>query len=254
MTGGSDDRSAGGSAADAVPGRRVPERTVRDETVPDETVPDETVPADVVPDDAGRLLLPLARRAIAEHLRLEAGATAGVEAESPVSGGQRGDVGVPRARVLDEHPDWLAVPGASFVTLRIGVDLRGCIGTLEAFRPLAEDVRGNAVNAAFRDPRFAPLTAEEFDRIRIEVSVLSAPEPLDDVRSEAEAVARLRPGVDGVILRSGGHRATFLPQVWEQLPSPYDFLARLRRKAGLRPGWDGHTRISRYTVRAWEEE
>ncbi|QGF23437.1 AmmeMemoRadiSam system protein A [Raineyella fluvialis] len=200
-----------------------------------------------LPDDAGRVLLPLAREAIAEHLRLQVGVEDGFEAP----------YGAPEAPnwEVDEHPAWLDAPGATFVTLTIDGELRGCIGTLEAFRSLEEDVRRNAVNAAFRDPRFAPLGPEEFDLVRVEVSVLSAPVPLDDVRSEAEAIARLRPGVDGVILRSGSHRATFLPQVWDHIPAPKDFLAHLRRKAGLRPDhWDEHTRIERYTVRAWEEE
>lgn len=200
-----------------------------------------------LPPDAGRILLPLARGAIAERLRLEAGVEDGFEAQFAGP-----DASV---RVLDEHPAWLDAPGAAFVTLHIDGDLRGCIGTLEAFRPLGDDVRINAVNAAFRDPRFEPLAAGEFDLVRVEVSVLSTPEPLPDVRSEAQAVARLRPGVDGVILRSGSHRATFLPQVWDHLPAPDDFLTQLRRKAGLRPDhWDEHTRLLRYTVQAWEEE
>ena len=113
----------------------------------------------------------------------------------------------------DEGPGILREPGASFVTLTLGGRLRGCIGSLEAWRPLADDVAANARAAAFHDPRFAPLDAAEFARVRVEVSVLSASEPMD-VRSEADALARLRPGTDGVILRAGSHRATFLASLY----------------------------------------
>lgn len=145
-------------------------------------------------------------------------------------------------------------PGASFVTLTIDGRLRGCIGTLEAYRPLHDDVEENARAAAFADPRFPPLTAVELDRIRIEVSRLGPPEPIDYDGTEAGAIAALRPGVDGVILRRGRHRATFLPQVWEQLPEPREFLAHLRRKAGIvEPGWPDGIRLERYGVRSWHE-
>jgi pyruvate formate lyase activating enzyme len=111
----------------------------------------------------------------------------------------------------------LAEPGATFVTLTQGGQLRGCIGSLEAYRPLAIDVAENALAAAFRDHRFAPLSQEEFPRTRVEVSLLTPAEPFP-VTSEADALARLRPGIDGLVLSYGRRRATFLPQVWESLP------------------------------------
>jgi len=148
---------------------------------------------------------------------------------------------------------WLQEPGASFVTLTRQGELRGCIGTLEAHRPLGVDVRENAVAAAFRDPRFMPLTRAEFDDIRVEVSLLSPTEPLL-VASEAEALARLRPNIDGVVFEYGHYRSTFLPQVWEQLPDPAEFLAHLKRKAGLSMDfWAEQVRLSRYTVSKWKE-
>ncbi|GAB4166448.1 MAG: hypothetical protein OHK0026_17040 [Rhodocyclaceae bacterium] len=147
----------------------------------------------------------------------------------------------------------LREPGASFVTLTEDGELRGCIGSLEAVRPLIEDVRSNAVAAAFRDPRFPPLRREEFDRVRVEVSVLAPAEPMS-FRDEADALSQLRPGQDGVILACGHARATFLPQVWESLPGPRDFLAHLKRKAGLPADfWSDGIRLARYRVTKWKE-
>jgi AmmeMemoRadiSam system protein A len=147
----------------------------------------------------------------------------------------------------------LAQPGATFVTLKHAGELRGCIGTLKPVRPLHADVRANALAAAFRDPRFPPLAVDEYEVTSVEVSLLSADEPVV-VADEAELVARLRPGVDGVVLEYGYHRATFLPQVWESLPEPRAFLAALKRKAGL-PGdfWSPRVNVSRYGVTKWEE-
>ena len=147
----------------------------------------------------------------------------------------------------------LCAPGATFVTLTQQERLRGCIGSLEAWRPLAEDVRENALSAAFRDPRFPPLCADELPQTRIEVSLLSAAEAMH-FTSEADALAQLQPGIDGLILECAGRRATFLPQVWEQLPEPRQFLSHLKQKAGL-PGdfWDPDLRLSRYRVRKWKE-
>jgi hypothetical protein len=151
------------------------------------------------------------------------------------------------------QPDWLQEPGASFVTLTRQGELRGCIGTLEAHRPLGLDVMENAVAAAFRDPRFMPLTRVEFDEIRVEVSVLS-PTAVMVVTSEEHALATLRPNVDGVVFEYGHYRSTFLPQVWEQLPEPVEFLAHLKRKAGLPVDfWAEQVRLSRYTVSKWKE-
>ncbi len=147
-----------------------------------------------------------------------------------------------------DDADWLQVKAASFVTLTQQGQLRGCMGTLAAHRPLIEDVQHNAVSAALHDPRFAPLNAAELCRTAVEVSVLSAPEALP-FDCEADALARLRPGVDGIVLEYGRLRSTFLPQVWEQLPRASDFLFQLKRKAGL-PGdfWHDSLRLQRYTV------
>jgi len=132
------------------------------------------------------------------------------------------------------HAPALREPRASFVTLRQHGELRGCIGTVEARRPLVCDVAENAFAAANRDPRFSPLLPEECAGTEIHVSILSPPEPLE-FRDEDELLARLEPGVHGLWIAAGARRATFLPQVWEQLPEPRHFLARLLEKAGLGP-------------------
>jgi hypothetical protein len=139
--------------------------------------------------------------------------------------------------------------GATFVTLRRDGELRGCVGTLQARRALHHDVRAHAVAAAFEDPRFAPLEVEEFADLQIEVSVLGAAEALR-VDSEAEARQALRPGLDGLILEWRGRRATFLPQVWDELPQPAGFLRALKLKAGLPIDfWADDLRLLRYRVR-----
>ena len=179
------------------------------------------------PADAAAVLTGLARAAIAERLARPGPSVA--EAE------------------------WLGQPGASFVTLKAAGALRGCIGSLEAWRPLGADVRANALAAAFRDPRFAPVAAAEFDRVAIEVSVLTAPEPVA-FSSRDDLLRQLRPGVDGLVLTARGHRGTFLPQVWDELPDPADFLAHLLRKAGLAGGyWGPDVEIERYGVTAFRE-
>ena len=158
-----------------------------------------------------------------------------------------------RAAAQPVKAAWLLEPGASFVTLTRHGELRGCIGTLQAHRPLEIDVRENAAAAAFHDPRFMPLSGVEFDEIRVEVSLLSAAEPLA-AASEADALAALRPHVDGVVLEFRHFRSTFLPQVWEQLPEPAAFLAQLKRKAGLPADfWSEGVRLSRYSVTKWKE-
>lgn len=175
----------------------------------------------------GRVLLAIARDSLAEAFRLAS------------------------ARRFDEP--WLHEPGATFVTLRLGGELRGCVGTIRAYRPLGEDVHANARAAAFGDSRFLPLPVAELSAVTLEVSLLSAPEPLP-VKSEREALASLRPGVDGLILELGEYRSTFLPQVWEQLPERREFLVQLKRKAGLAPGhWSPDVKLWRYTVTKWEE-
>jgi uncharacterized protein len=124
--------------------------------------------------------------------------------------------------------------GASFVTLMIDDNLRGCIGALEVHQPLVEDVREHAIAAALDDPRFPPVEENELNRIRLEVSRLTAPHPLEYSSSE-DLLAKLNPHIDGVILKDGLRRATFLPQVWEQIPNPTDFLQRLCAKMGAKP-------------------
>jgi AmmeMemoRadiSam system protein A len=148
---------------------------------------------------------------------------------------------------------WLREPGATFVTLTRNGALRGCIGSLEAYRPLFDDVTANAVAAAMLDPRFRPLQPQELGNTRIEVSLLSGCDDLA-VESEQDACARLRPGIDGVVLQYGNARGTFLPQVWESLPRPEIFLNQLKLKAGLPADfWHEDVRLSRYTVSKWQE-
>lgn len=149
---------------------------------------------------------------------------------------------------------WLYRPGATFVTLTQQGDLRGCIGSLQAHRALVEDVRQNARSAAFSDPRFLPLTCEEFALTEVEVSLLAPTQPLV-FADEADALAQMRPGVDGVIFEYGRYRSTFLPQVWEHFPQPREFLAMLKRKAGLPEDfWTEDVKLSRYTVEKWSEK
>lgn len=158
-----------------------------------------------------------------------------------------------RSEVPSSHHAALAEPGATFVTLTQAGQLRGCIGTLQAHRSLGADVEHNALAAAFRDPRFRPLAVDEYAVTRIEVSLLTAPEPFH-VADEADLLTRLRPGIDGVILSWGHRRATFLPQVWDALPEPRGFIEQLKRKAGLPPDfWADDVRIERYTVEKFKE-
>ena len=181
-------------------------------------------------DALGNALLLLARHAIAEELGVD----------YPIS-----------AAAIEVAE--LRQPGATFVTLTEDGELRGCIGTLEALRPLIEDVRANALAAAFLDSRFLPLTREEFDEVHVEVSLLAPAVPMT-FSSEADALRQLRPNIDGVILESGHHRATFLPQVWESLPEPKRFMAQLKYKAGLpQDYWNANLKLSRYEVKKWKE-
>lgn len=172
--------------------------------------------------EQGRILLPIARAAIARALNMPHSA--------------------------DESAAWLQEHGACFVTLTQQGDLRGCIGTLQAHRPLLADVKSNAVAAALHDPRFMPLSREEFDITEIEISLLSPTQAMS-FRDEIDALTQLRPQVDGVVLEYHGYRSTFLPQVWEQLPQPQQFMAQLKRKAGLpEEFWHEEIRLSRYSV------
>jgi hypothetical protein len=179
-------------------------------------------------DERGKILLPIARAAITRAL------------DVPYT--------------ADESAPWLAEHGACFVTLTQSGALRGCIGSLQAHRPLLDDVKSNAVSAAFHDPRFMPLRADELDITRIELSLLSPTEAMA-FQDEKHALAQLRPHVDGLVFEYRRYRSTFLPQVWEQLPQPQQFMAHLKRKAGLQEDfWADEIRLSRYTVSKWRED
>lgn len=154
--------------------------------------------------------------------------------------------GSPLAVDLATEPAQLREPRAAFVTLHLRGQLRGCIGSIEAYRPLAEDVAGNAYAAAFEDPRFPPVTEAEAGLLDLHISVLTPPQPMT-VRDEADLLAQLRPGHDGLILQEGHRRATFLPAVWEDLPDARQFVGYLKRKAGLSlDHWSSSLRFWRY--------
>lgn len=154
----------------------------------------------------------------------------------------------------DEWPDAPVAVYGNFVTLTRAGRLRGCIGSIEPTQPLAQSVAAHAFGAAFGDPRFPPLTDTELTYTCIEISVLSPPEPVTAPTREALAAA-LRPGEDGLLLAEGGHRATFLPKVWEQLPDPEQFIAHLRAKAGLpADGWSDTIRCFRYYTTSFAED
>lgn len=186
--------------------------------------------------EQGAALVSLARRTLVEHF-----AKASAPGDSDASAPALADP------ALQAHC-------GTFVTLKYAERLRGCIGSLSASAPIVSGVRENALNAAFRDPRFSPLKKDELADVRIEVSVLSEPVPLDYANA-ADLVTMLRPGIDGVIIKKGYASATFLPQVWEQLPQPESFLSHLCMKAGLPADqWrDGDLKVLVYQVQCFEE-
>ncbi len=158
------------------------------------------------------------------------------------------ETGRPLRVDTQRYPAPLREPRATFVTLKRDGQLRGCIGTLEAIRPLVDDVAHNAYAAAFGDPRFPPLQSAELDGLEIHISVLSPATPMQ-FDSEQDLLRQLRPGVDGLVLEDGYHRGTFLPAVWESLPEPRAFLQHLKLKAGLPADyWSDTIRVSRYTT------
>ncbi|MBX3652238.1 MAG: AmmeMemoRadiSam system protein A [Burkholderiales bacterium] len=176
----------------------------------------------------GHLLLPLARAAISRAL--------GRDLQTPA---------------VDAA--WLHTPGAAFVTLIRDGRLRGRRGTLDAVRPLHDDVTANAIEAALRDPCFKPLTPGELADTEITVTVLSKPETLD-TSSEAAALSGIHPGIHGLALRYGHHHGIFLPEAWADHADPADFLAHLKYRAGLPPDfWDPVMELRRYTVACWRE-
>ncbi len=180
-------------------------------------------------NNPGPILIALARSAIADELDLDAKAPS------------------------IEGLGWLKEDRATFVTLTKQGGLRGCIGTLEAYRSLIDDLLANAVAAAFHDPRFSPLKPSEFDLICVEISVLSELEPMH-AKSEAIACSKLVPKRDGLVFKYGSHKATFLPQVWEQLPDAQTFLAHLKQKAGLAADfWHPEVLLYRYQVSKYRE-
>lgn len=171
-----------------------------------------------------RALLELARYAIEYGLR--SGAAPGVQ--------------------LSDYQPALHSHRSSFVTLKSGRNLRGCIGQLEAREPLVQGVARNAYAAAFSDPRFPALRAEELSDVAITLSVLSEQQPLN-FDSEQQLLQKLRPGLDGLVLRDRDKCGTFLPSVWEVLPAPGDFLRELKTKAGLAPDhWSATLSVTRY--------
>lgn len=175
----------------------------------------------------GKILLPIARAAIARELDIQ--------------------------HAAEKDAAWLQELGACFVTLMQYGQLRGCIGSLEPHRALLHDVEANARAAAFCDPRFEPLSALEFDETDIEISLLSPMRPMQ-FSDEADALAQLRPGIDGIVFEYGSYRSTFLPQVWEQLPTPTEFIAHLKVKARLPANfWASDVRLYRYTVSKFKE-
>lgn len=144
----------------------------------------------------------------------------------------------------------LLAQGACFITLLKQGQLRGCIGTLDAYRPLLEDVTSNAYSAAMNDPRFPSVRAEELDLLELSISVLTEPQEII-VTSEADLMKRIEPYEDGVILQEGGCRATYLPSVWEQLPNQVDFIRELKCKAGLpQDYWSSTVKCFKYQVQS----
>ena len=155
---------------------------------------------------------------------------------------------------VDEFAPELSNPAAVFVTLTRNGALRGCIGSLQASQPLVQAVAEAAFNAAFRDRRFGPLTAEEADGIKIEISVLSDMEPIE-AADRGSLLQQLQPGVDGLLFEDRGYRATFLPQVWEKMSSATEFLEQLLFKAGLASDyWSSTIRFHRYHSLSFAEE
>ncbi|MES9829034.1 MAG: AmmeMemoRadiSam system protein A [Candidatus Thiodiazotropha sp.] len=159
--------------------------------------------------------------------------------------------GVPLPVAANDYPAGLQEIRACFVTLLLGGDLRGCIGHLEAHLPIVEDVAENAYAAAFRDPRFPPLTPHERKNLEIHISVLTPAEAID-FESEQELVSKIRPSVDGLILLDGRHRGTFLPSVWESIPDTRNFLSHLKQKAGLPANyWSSTLEVYRYETESF---
>ncbi len=162
--------------------------------------------------------------------------------------------GKPLMLDISSLPESLQQTRASFVTLHEHGQLRGCIGSIIPTRPLALDVSHNAFAAAFKDPRFPPVQASELNDLDIEISILSMPEPIE-FSSEEDLLEKIRPEIDGLILKEGPYSGTFLPSVWEQIPDKREFLRQLKRKAGLPTDyWSPTIRVFRYTTDSFSEK
>lgn len=199
-------------------------------------MPQQKISTGKLSNEQGQVLVRLARQTIMEQLGYQSCRTE--------------DDALALAR---QDQDLLAKRGI-FICIKIGGQLRGCIGSLIATDSIVDGVRNNALNAAFQDPRFAPLTADELEEVTLEVSVLTEPQPLDYDGAE-DLLNKLRVGIDGVIVRRNTLSATFLPQVWEQLPDSQQFLSHLCLKAGLpAEAWKTNTlEISTYQVQNFVE-
>jgi MEMO1 family protein len=202
----------------------------------DESMPKPNANSQSLTPEQGAALVSLARQTLARHFGRQIDPAAAKSLET----------------LLEDQA--LQARCGTFVTLKIDHQLRGCIGSLTASAPLVTGVRDNALNAAFHDPRFSPLSQKELERVQIEVSVLTEPVVLE-YRDADDLLAKLKPGIDGLIIKKGFASATFLPQVWDQLPQPEQFLAHLCMKAGLSAGqWrKGDLEVKVYQVQYFEE-
>jgi AmmeMemoRadiSam system protein A len=161
--------------------------------------------------------------------------------------------GTPLSISASDFPEGLQQQRACFVTLLLDGELRGCIGHLEALMPVINDVAENAYAAAFRDPRFPPLTPSEQDKLEIHISILTPAEAIS-FESEQELISKIRPAVDGLILVDGQHKGTFLPSVWESLPDTHSFLSHLKQKAGLPVDyWSNTLKVYRYETESFSD-
>ncbi len=215
--------------ADQPPSRIMSAHVATDEKTKKEG---DMIDTDKLTEEEGKYLLSVARRTIEERLTGHEGQEQPEAFQSPKFQGKRG----------------------TFVTLTENGALRGCIGHIVPQESMIEGIRENAINAAFRDPRFPPLSEAEWKKVQVEISILTDPTPLD-YTDAADLLNKLRPGIDGLIIKKGFHQATFLPQVWEQLPDKKEFLRHLCLKAGLdRDTWK-HDKLEVlvYQVQAFEE-
>jgi len=149
---------------------------------------------------------------------------------------------------LRDYSAELSQQRATFVTIEKNKQLRGCMGMLEAVLPLAEDISENAFSAAFKDPRFPPLEKDELSKIELHLSILS-PSVEMEFTSEEDLISQIQPNIDGLILQSGARRGTFLPSVWQSIPTTLHFLQHLKQKAGLsKTYWSDEIKVYRYTT------